>query len=311
MEARMAIIDLYSKRQKKLRGEVPDVYRYDDLPETLMNQIAQIWSSVIGPSHSYTPAYTLYDTVVGSLRREYGVFSLASVRGVKTPEDELSTFFLGFASEEQQLDVVELTFRAIDGNARRTYYLGRGEPSRVVDEAIEELNGRFQEHGIGYQYTNGEIIRIDSQLIHSEVVKPALKLLNANGYEGPQQEFLAAHEHYRTGKMKEALNECLKSFESTMKAICDKRGWSYPKNGTAKDLIQTCFDNGLIPVFWQTQLSSLRTSLESSVPTGRNKLSGHGQGAVPTSVPDYLVGYMLHMTASSVVFLAEAEAALP
>jgi hypothetical protein len=83
------------------------------------------------------------------------------------------------------------------------------------------------------------------------------------------------------------------------------------KNGTAKNLIQTCFYNGLIPVFWQTQLSSLRTLLESSVPTGRNKLSGRGQGTVPTSVPRFLVGYMLHMTASTIVFLAEAEAALP
>ena len=39
--------------------------------------------------------------------------------------------------------------------------------------------------------------------------------------------------------------------------------------------------------------------LESSIPTGRNKLSGHGQGTTPVSVPDYLVAYMLHMTAST------------
>lgn len=47
--------------------------------------------------------------------------------------------------------------------------------------------------------------------------------------------------------------------------------------------------------------------LESSIPTGRNKLSGHGQGTTPTNIPDYLVAYMLHMTASTVVFLATAE----
>lgn len=307
----MAIFDLYSKRQKRLRGEVPDVYRYDDLPGTLLNQIVQIWSEVIGASDEYTPAWNLYDAIVGVLRREYGVFQLVKIASVRTPEDELRVFFLASAAGDQQLDVIELTFRAIDTTARENYYQRRNHAARVVDEAIEELNSRFQEHGIGYQYTDGKIIRIDSQLIHSEVVKPALKLLNSQAYEGPQQEFLVAHEHYRAGKMKEALNECLKSFESTMKAICDKRRWDYPKNGTAKDLIQSCFDNGLIPMFWQTQLSSLRTLLESSVPTGRNKLSGHGQGAVPTSVPAYLVGYMLHMTASSIVFLAEAEAALP
>src|SRR6185295_15704781 len=106
---------------------------------------------------------------------------------------------------------------------------------------------------------------------------------------------------------KEALNECLKSFESVMKAICEKRGWAYDKLWTSKNLIQVCLDKGLIPPFWQSELSSLRALLESGVPTGRNKLSGHGQGTNPTTVPDYVVSYILHMTASSILFLAEAE----
>jgi hypothetical protein len=47
--------------------------------------------------------------------------------------------------------------------------------------------------------------------------------------------------------------------------------------------------------------------LESSIPTGRNKLSGHGQGTESTTIPNYLVAYMLHMTASTLVFLTTAE----
>jgi hypothetical protein len=47
--------------------------------------------------------------------------------------------------------------------------------------------------------------------------------------------------------------------------------------------------------------------LESSIPTGRNRLSSHGQGSTPTTVPDYLVAYMLHMTASTLVFLTTAD----
>ena len=96
-----------------------------------------------------------------------------------------------------------------------------------------------------------------------------------------------------------------------MKSICDKRGWGYAGNATAKNLIQACLDNGLIPAFWQQNFTSLRSLLESSVPTGRNKLGGHGQGASTTSVPDHLVAYMLHMTASALVFLGDAEATLP
>jgi len=84
-----------------------------------------------------------------------------------------------------------------------------------------------------------------------------------------------------------------------------------PAKDTASKLIDILFAKGLIPPFWQTQFSSLRSLLESSVPTGRNKLSGHGQGATPKAVPDYLTAYMLHMTASTLVFLTTAEKELP
>lgn len=225
--------------------------------------------------------------------------------------EELANFFLREENVERALDAVELSFRVIENLTRRWDYLRRQDADEIADAAIEELNGRFKEHGVGYQFSDGEVIRVDSELVHSEVVKPALRLLNNKQYAGVQQEFLKAHEHYRHGNAKEALNECLKALESLMKAICDKRGWTYSGNATAKNLIQACFDNGLIPSFWQQNFASLRSLLESSVPSGRNKLGGHGQGATTTIVPDHLVAYMLHMTASTVVFLGEAEAALP
>ena len=182
--------------------------------------------------------------------------------------------------------------------------------SNDTDTAIEELNGRFKEHVIGYQYCSPRIIRIDDELIHAEVVKPALRLLEDKHFAGAREEFLMAHEYYRKNNSKDALTNCLKALESVMKAICDKRGWSYDKNATAKSLIKVCFDNGLIPSFWDQHYSSLRSLLESSVPTGRNKLGAHGQGTKPVSVPNHLVAYMLHMTASAIVFLANAEQSL-
>ncbi len=38
----MAIVELFSKRQKKLRGEVPDIYQYEDIPQKLRVQIVHI-----------------------------------------------------------------------------------------------------------------------------------------------------------------------------------------------------------------------------------------------------------------------------
>jgi hypothetical protein len=312
----MPIFNLFSKRQKALRGDVPDVYTYDDLPRSLRVQIVHIWFDALGNQENYYDRYgcgpkvrAAYKFIVDSLCREYGMFQLPTAEEYKDRMylKELVDFLLQVEDVEKQLDIVEFSFRYIDRLTRRYDYLGKQNASESVDDAIAELNYRFKEHGIGFQFLEGEIVRVDSELVHSEAVKPALRLLKGKNYYGAQQEFLSAYDHYRHGKHKEALNDCLKSFESTMKAICDKRKWSYQTNATSKVLIQICFDNGLVPLFWQQQLSSLRSMLESSIPTGRNKLSGHGQGSTPTTVPDYLVAYMLHMTASTLVFLTTAE----
>ena len=312
----MTIFDLFSKRQKALRGEVPDVYTYDDLPNPLRVQIVHIWRDALGSENDYYDQYgcgpnvkSAYKFIVDTLCREYGLFQLPTAEKYQDRMylKELANYLLQVEDIEKQLDVVELSFRYIDRLTRRYDYLQKQHADERVDEALKELNARLKEHGIGFQFIEGEIVRVDSELIHSEAVKPALRLLNEKSYKGAQQEFLSAYEHYRHGKHKEALNDCLKSFESTMKSICDKRKWAYQQNATAKTLIQICFDNDLVPAFWQQHLNSLRSMLESGIPTGRNKLSGHGQGAAPVVVPDYLVAYMLHMTASTLVFLTTAE----
>jgi hypothetical protein len=312
----VAIFDLFSKRQKALRGDITDVYTYDSLPGAFRVQVIHIWSDVLGSKENYHDRYecgpkvqSVYKRIVETLCREYGLFQLPTAETYRGRMylDELANYLLQVDDVERQLDIVELSFRLIDRITRDNNFLRKQNASERADRAINELNMRFKEHGIGFQFVEGEIVRVDSELIHSEAVKPALRLLNEKNYNGAQEEFLSAYEHYRHGKHKEALNDCLKSFESTMKAICDKRQWTYPPSATARALIQVCFDKELVPLFWQQQLNSLRSMLESSIPTGRNKLSGHGQGATPTEVPDYLVAYMLHMTASTIVFLTTAE----
>jgi hypothetical protein len=307
------IFDLFSKRQKKLRGEVPDIYVYDNLPEALRVQIIHIWQDTLGKDVDYFSYHKnvefAYKLIVDTLCREYGLFCLPShdKYSDRMYLKELANFLLNEKDIEKIIDVIELSFKVINNFTRDYDYLNRNNGSKLADDAIDELNYRFKEHGIGFQFVENEIIRIDSELLHSEAVKPALKLLNQKNYKGAEEEFLSAYEHYRHGKNKESLNDCLKAFESTMKAICDKHKWQYKSGDNAKNLIQICFDKNLIPSFWQAQFTSLRSMLESSIPTGRNKLSGHGQGTDPVIIPDYLVAYMLHMTASTLVFLTTAE----
>ena len=313
----MAIYNLFSKRQKAASAKKPDAPMYDALPHAFRVQVVHIWFATLGNPNEYggynNQVGQTYDLIVKTLCREYGVFRLPYVdeRFEETTLQMLVSFFGRTPDVDHALDAIELTFRAVDRLTRSYQYLQRTEGAELADQATSELNQRFQEHNIGYRYTDGRIIRIDSEVIHTEIVTPALNLLTSRHYAGAQQEYLKAHEHYRKGDGKEAMTECAKALESTMKSICDRRRWTYDKNATAKQLIKVCFDNGLIPQFWETHFSHLRSSLEVSVPVGRNKVSAHGQGATVTEVPNYLVAYMLHMTASTIVFLAEAEAVLP
>ncbi len=315
-EWHMPIFETFFKRQKKLRGDVPDVFVYDTLPPALRVQIVQIMHEILGDEAAYNDNYgrgawvqDAYKTLVDILRREMGVFQLPGADRYNDYLMEITNFILKEQNVEHCLSAIEILCRLIENTASKFDYRYLTNAAELSKEAIEEINARFKENGVGYEY-DGEILRIDSQLIHSEAVKPALSLLQEGHYAGAQDEFLKAYSHYRKGANKEAMNEALKAFESVMKAICEKRKWTFQKTDTAAKLIQVMLDHGLVPVFWQSHFGALRTTLEAGVPTGRNKLSGHGQGTSQTVVPDYLAGYILNMTASAIVFLAKSEQAL-
>lgn len=317
----MPTFELFSKRRKRDAGEMPDVYTYD-IPANLRVQITHIWHDALGnPSREYDSSGNINNTylqIVDMLRREYGVYALHSAttdpNAAHQALGELGRFFLdmkGFgdvSSTDKALDVIELTFRFIDRITRRYTHLQRPNYDEIADQAIEELNTRFKEHGVGYFYSDGIIGRIDSELVHAEIVKPALAVLRQKDFSSAQSEFLAAHEHYRSGKHSEALVECYKAFESTMKIICTKRKWRFDPTKGAADLVRVCLENGLIPTYWQSHFAGLRSVLESAIPTPRNKQAGHGAGAQPAQRPsDELVAYVLHMTAATILFLTESE----
>lgn len=304
----MGIANLYSKRKKKERGEVPDVFTYDDIPQALRVQIVHILRDSIGdPGANYSRAGVVYESISRLLCREYGLFTLSDG---DFPDEILANFVLREQDVERVLDALEVSFHAI-GQLESTYdYKVFAGNNLSYAEAVAELNARFLEHGIGFQLISGEIIRKDSEFLHTEVIRPALKLLQGSQFHGANNEFLKAHECYRKGDTKGCLVECLKALESVLKTVCQKRRWAINPTDTAKSLLETCFQNGLVPPYLQSHYSSLRSTLESGVPTLRNKLGGHGQGAQVVHVPPHYAAYVLHMTGSAICFLVEAERAL-
>jgi AbiJ N-terminal domain 4 len=273
---------------------MPDIYVYDTVPNELRVQVVQVMHEVLGSIEDAEArrggsCHDAYQGIVTVLRKELGTFQLPPKNDYaqKRYAFELSNFMLTITPVEGFLDAVELVCRVIENVASEQSYWAIYDAREVADSAILEINARFREHAVGYEY-DGELVRIDTELLHAEAAKPALSLLREPRYKGAEEEFLKAYEHYRKGHHKEALYEALKAFESTMKSICEKRKWTYGKNDAAAKLLTVCFDNGLIPDFWQSHFNGFRTSLEAGVPTGRNKLSGHGQGATPIVVPNHI-----------------------
>jgi hypothetical protein len=303
----MPILDLFSKRQKVLRGEVPEIYSYK-LTQKFKVQVVHIIRDAIGETR-YSNDHTLdadkiYGSINKALCKEYGVFDLGSPHD--SDKYSVQNFFLKTDDSEKALDVIELSFKIIGRVIKESHEYGHNNNIEISpDEAVEELNERFKENGIGFQYEGGEIIRVDSTYAHSEIVKPTLSLLWNTKFGGANEEYLKAHEHYRHGRNKECLTECLKAFESTMKIICKEKGWPFNQNDTSKKLIQICFQNNLMPSFTQNQFTSLQSLMESGIPTIRNKLGGHGQGQVPQKVDDEMARYALNLTGSNIIFLVD------
>lgn len=316
----MAIFDTFSKRQKKLlnQGE-PDPYRYDIFPQALRVQVINLLSQILGNCSTCTDVFgdvhrneeaaAQWGTIHQTLAHEYGVFQLADGRH---EQEQCRLFFMQTNKTGECLDFVDLGFRLIwKMEAHHSEQHGAyAKEQEKCKQAIQELNYRLREHSMGYQFEEGRIIRVDSQFIHAEIVKPALSLLHDIGFAGASEEFLQAHEHYRAKRYPEAIAGALKSFESTMKGICDVRKWKYPEGVAAKGLIDVIFSKELIPSSLASQFSGLRSVLESGLPTVRNKQGGHGQGKDPVAIPSHLAAYALHLAASNIVMLLESHKAL-
>jgi len=307
----MSIADLFSKRQQKIRPEAPGVHEYAPIPAPLRVQIAHILRDLFGHKVTYdlNGCLEAFGEIEQALCREYGLCILPTTPTdlTTTPDVRVIDFLLREEDQDKVLDVVEASFRLLTRLRSSSEWQSRISQEKL-DRAVSELNARFREYGIGYQYENGEIVRVESQFIHAEVVKPALKLLSAQEYAEANADFLKALEHYRKGETEECLNECLKTFESTLKAICTKRKWAFKSKDTARELVEICLKNGLTPPLIHSHIRGVRATLARGIPTIRNRRPGQGQVQL-MDVPLHYAGYMLHLTAATIQFFVESEKA--
>jgi len=292
----MAIEDTFSKRTQRAEGTAPDVYRYDELPQKLRIQFIQTAADAIGELGS-NGANLTWRKIYKAVLLEHGRTQLDHPS--ETPFAGLHRAMIGAKLDfGLAMDIVELTLRAIE----------QGGSGQAV---LDEVNIRFRENSVGYRFAGGQLVRMDSEVAHAGIVLPAISLLNSKGFEGPNEEYMRAHTHYRAAEYEPAIVEAGKAFESTLKTICAGRGWPFDASKLgAAHLIDVVINNGLIPKYMHSHLSGLRTTLRDGLPTLRNQDAAHGSGTEVREVEEHYAAYALHLAAANILMLVRAHEAL-
>ena len=212
------------------------------------------------------------------------------------------------STDDELLDLIDFicsTLNWLISSQNLTRYLLYETPN-VIRHAFVELNGRFKQHNLGYEVTNGQLMRIDNQTVHAQYVKPALQLLCDEEFAGAEEEYRNAFEARRVGNNKDAILNAGKCFESVMKTICERKQYNdNVGNYAASALLETLKKNNFFPPYMSNHLTNVIETLKSGAPTVRNKVAGHGQGSEITEAPDCLVDYVLGLVAVNSVLLVK------
>ena len=302
----MSDYEIFSVRQKLIdQGEI-DVYVYDQIPNELRVQFIFTMKEYLGTGYSLS-SREYYEAIVYFLRKELGKIDLYgdNSRFIAKMSDieELEYYILREINVNNIISVFEVVFR-------KMVLISKSNPREIakVSKKIDYINKKFHQTGIGYQYVkdNNLYFKVSSMHLHKELIVPTLKLLNDPNFSGAESDFINAFENYRSGKNWEAIVGASKSLEATLKSICEFRKWKYDENHTTMSkLIELIFENEFIDKYWTNQLNSLRSLLES-IPVVRNKKGAHS-GSKPVEIPDSLVEYVLHFTASTITFLVKTN----
>ena len=249
---------IFSKRQKRMLGDIPDI------PDELRFQVLYIWEKVweeayyndFGELQLSQLAYDVYKKIESTLREEYGVGSLVEGNDSDGEIDDLYQIIYDFLFETKNtgklIDLIEVSFRYIDQDIRDKFYVpnddeidkafGISTSRRDIsyegippDEAIDLLNQRFREHGVGYQYESGQIVKVDSPDIDSEVDMSKSDFLSQHEFRpaiSPKVESFFSQGTYDT-----AVFEAFKQVE-----IAVRKAGGYAENDIGTKLMRKAFN---------------------------------------------------------------------
>ncbi|MDN4494925.1 STM4504/CBY_0614 family protein [Ureibacillus aquaedulcis] len=291
----MELFEVFSRRNKLV--EIKDVYQYDNISIEFRNQFVNLINRLL-PRGTYKEGQ-FWDLVAEEVKLELGILDFA------TSSSPTNIFnYLLKCNTIQALDIIDILVNLLRRLSNNISFHDSGEfhfMNDKIDHTFDRINQKFRQNALGYEIVGNQLIRIDNQHIHSEVVKHAIKLLHQNDFTSASSDFMDAHKLYKDGEWESAIVKACVAFESAMKIICDKMGYSHSVRATASPLINTLATNGFFNVSSETHLNALKSSLSSGLPTIRNQ-TGHGQKE-ETEVALSTVKYALDLCATNIVYL--------
>lgn len=297
----ISIFDVFSRRQRSSNQS----YESDGISERTRNRILLLYRDIVSGQWSRGGDYTFefWSEMHNALEHLYGRPKLYDRVMGDHVEDAL--IFLMNCNTDEFFDFLELSFKLeitsrVMGDEANTVdaineiFHIENEPYKITQIVrIEEKKGHYT-----YVRTSAypKIIHVEDDAIYSEAIAPALFALSAPHFEPANAEFRDAMEEYRKGHYEDCLTKCGSAFESVMKTICKRSGWSFSETDTAAPLLKIVIGNSSLDAFFEQPLILIATI--------RNRLSSaHGAGNHLRLVGHHIAQYAISSTAATIVLL--------
>ncbi|BAV05412.1 cytoplasmic protein [Filimonas lacunae] len=174
----------------------------------------------------------------------------------------ITTYMLNQMFDDRVVDIIELCFRSIG----REQLLNKRKElvyTYSPEQAVVDLNDRFQEHCIGYRFMEGYIIRIDNNWLYEEVAKPVFLLLDKPKFAAVNALFINAHHYLKKGNYPECIAAAAKAYKKTLQKVCEIRDVVYAQEEGMEELIDKLYQRYLLPDAMRGSLLALSLLLEN------------------------------------------------
>lgn len=204
------------------------------------------------------------------------------------------------ADTEHSIDFIELIFRC-----KSVWSIQKNR-----NEILNLINAVLETENIGYFCTPyiikpggmdvesfPKVKKIEDKTITQEIYTPLFNLLSDPVWINVDKELSDAFDLYRKGHIDASNNACGRALESTIKIICDKKGWNNNSNDKFAHNVDLCKSNNLF--------ESFHAGILTSNGAIRNALGSHGNGSEKSLNNKTYAKHMVNLTCSNILLLIE------